>query len=182
MHIRHCGTKEIVTERLRLRPFLAEDAADVFAGWTGDPRVAKYTSWYAHTSAEETKGYIAYILSMDPGTSYNWIAEKDGKPVGTVNVCWADDRLGVAGLAYAFSYDSWGKGYATEAARAAAKLLFEIGYRKLIAGCDAANTGSARVLEKIGMKREGCFRQAILRKDGSWGDDLQYGLFREELI
>ena len=177
----HCGMKEIKTERLLLRPFRMEDAAAVFEGWTSDPRVAEYTTWYAHSSIEETKGYIGYILSQDGERSYNWIIENDGKPLGTINVCYADDRLGVAGLAYALSYDSWGKGYATEAAREVARFLFGIGYRKLIAGCDADNVGSARVLEKIGMKQEGCLRKQILRKDGSWGDDLQFGMFFDEL-
>lgn len=62
-----------------------------------------------------------------------------------------------------------------------ARFLFGIGYRKLIAGCDADNVGSARVLEKIGMKQEGRLRKQILRKDGSWGDDLQFGMFFDEL-
>ena len=87
----------------------------------------------------------------------------------------------MAGLAYTISRDNWGKGYATEAARKVAELLFEIGYRKIIAGCDELNKGSIRVLEKIGMKQEACLRKYILRKDGSYGDDLQFGLFGEEL-
>ena len=179
--IQHCGTKEIHTERLVLRPFRTDDAEGIFKGWTGDPRVAEFTSWYAHGSVEDTAGYVNYILSLDPATSYTWIIEADGKMIGTINVCYADDRLGVAGIAYAFSYDSWGNGYATEAARAVAKLLFDIGYRKIIAGCDAQNRGSARVLEKIGMQQEACLRKYVLRKDGTFGDDLQYGLFAEEL-
>ena len=179
--IEHCGSKEIKTERLLLRPFRADDAEAVFNGWTSDPKVAEYTTWYAHSSIEETKGFINYIMSMDKDTSYNWIIERDGKPVGTINVCYSDERLGVAGLAYTISRDNWGKGYATEAARKVAELLFDIGYRKIIAGCDELNKGSIRVLEKIGMKQEACLRKYILRKDGSYGDDLQFGLFGEEL-
>ena len=179
--IKHCGSIEINTERLHLRPFNTEDAKVAFEGWTSDPRVAEFTTWYAHSNIEETKGYINYILSLDAATSYNWIIEKDDKAIGTINVCYSDDHLGVAGLAYAFSYNSWGKGYATEAARKVSRFLFDIGYRKIIAGCDADNTGSVRVLEKIGMKQEGRFRKYILRKDGSWGDDLQFGMFEDEL-
>ena len=90
---------------------------------------------------------INYILSLNAETSYNWIIEKDGKAIGTINVCYSDDHLGVAGLAYAFSCDSWGNGYATEAAKKVSRFLFDIGYRKIIAGCDADNIGSVRVLE-----------------------------------
>ena len=179
--INHCGSKEIKTERLLLRAFRAEDAEIIFSKWTSDARVAEYTTWYAHSSVEDTKGYVNYILSMDKNTSYNWVVEAGGSAIGAINVCYSDERLELAGLAYVFSYESWGKGYATEAARAVSQFLFGIGYRKIIAGCDEKNKGSVRVLEKIGMKQEGCFRKQILRKDGSYGDDLQFGLFRDEL-
>ncbi len=180
--IHHCGTVEINTERLKLRAFRIEDAEDIYHGWTSDESVAKYTSWYAHSSIEETKGYIGYILAQDKHTSYNWIIEHSGKAIGSINVCSADDYLGIVGIAYALSYESWGKGYITEASKAVAKFLFELGYRKIIAGCDAENVGSKRVLEKIGMKQEACLRNQILRKDGTYADVLQFGLFKEELV
>ena len=180
--ITHCGTKEIHTARLLLRKFRREDAEAIFQGWTGDERVAKYTSWSAHTDVGMTEGYVDYILSQDTERSYNWMIECEGKPIGSINVCWLDDNAGIAGVAYCLAYDSWGNGYATEALRAVIELLFEIGYRKVIAGCDAENTGSRRVLEKVGMKQEGCLRKMILRKDGSFGDDLQFGLFKDEFI
>lgn len=179
--IRHCGTQEINTDRLLLRPFRSEDAEDIFNGWTSDSRVAEYTSWFVHNDISDTRGYVDYILSLDKETSYDWIIEQDGNAIGTINVCYTNDHIGVAGIAYALSYDSWGKGYATEAARAVSKLLFDIGYRKIIAGCDERNVGSVRVLEKIGMKQEACLRKFLMRKDGSFGDDLQFGLFVDEL-
>ena len=81
----------------------------------------------------------------------------------------------------ALSHDHWGKGFVTEAVKAVIAFLFDtVGYRKIIAGCDARNIGSQKVMEKVGMRREACLRQQILRKDGTFGDDLQYGLFREE--
>ena len=180
--IYHCGSRKIKTERLLLRPFCLDDAEVIYNGWTSDSRVAEYTSWDVHSSVEDTKGYVNYILSLDENTSYNWIIEIDGIAIGTINVCYADDHIGVAGIAYALSYNSWGNGFATEAARAVCDFLFNIGYRKIIAGCDENNKGSKRVLEKVGMKQEACLRKYILRKDGSFGDDLQFGLFEDELV
>ena len=69
--LNHCGTTEIKTERLVLREFRRDDAADMFHGWMGDERVTRYTSWYEHTSAEDTRAYIDYILRQDAGKSYN---------------------------------------------------------------------------------------------------------------
>lgn len=181
--LKHCGTIEFKTERLLLRHFREDDAKSIYDGWTSDERVAKYASWNAHSSIEETKGYIDYIMAQDEQTSYNWVIEHEGKVIGTINVCYSDDNCGIAGIAYALSYDSWGKGYITEAAVAVVAFLFDkVGYRKIIAGCDAENIGSRRVMEKIGMKQEACHRKHIIRKDGTYGDDLQYGLFRNEFV
>ena len=179
----HKGTVEIKTDRLLLRKFSKHDIKSMFYGWMNDERVAKYTSWYAHTNIEDTCAYVNYIMSLDNSDSYNWVIDLYGKPIGTINVCYSDDNSEICGIAYALSYDYWGKGIITEAFRAAADFLFEcVNYRKIIAGCDSENVGSRRVMEKIGMKQEACLRSQIKRKDGTFGDDLQYGLFKDELI
>lgn len=179
--LNHCGTLEIKTKRLLLREFRRDDAADMFHGWMGDERVARHTSWYAHTSIDDTRAYIAYILNQDAGKSYNWVIVLDKKPIGTINVCYIDEYAEICGVAYALAYDFWGKGIASEALKAVIRYLFDrVNCRRIIAGCDAANIGSRRVLEKAGMKQEACLRQQIRRKDGSFGDDLQFGLFKDE--
>lgn len=179
----HKGTVEIKTARLCLRKFSQYDAEAMFYGWMSDERVAKYTSWYAHANIEDTRAYINYMISLDNDNSYNWVIELDGKAIGTINVCYADENSEICGIAYALSHDYWGQGIITEAFKATASFLFEcVNYRKIIAGCDSENVGSRRVMEKIGMKQEACMRLQIKRKDGSFGDDLQYGLFKDELI
>lgn len=179
----HKGTVEIRTDRLLLRKFSLRDSEAMFYGWMNDEKVAKYTSWYAHTNIEDTRAYVNYIISLENDNSYNWVIELDGKAIGTINVCYSDDNSEICGIAYALSHDYWGKGIITEAFRAVAKFLFDcVNYRKIIAGCDSENVGSRRVMEKIGMKQEACLRLQIKRKDGTFGDDLQYGLFKNELI
>ena len=107
--IKHCGTIDLYTERLYLRQFRMEDAEDIFGGWTSDEKVAKYTSWSTHSCVEDTRGFISYILSKNPSNSYDWIIECDGKIIGTISVCYNNDTIGVAGVAYCFAYNSWGK-------------------------------------------------------------------------
>lgn len=180
--LNHRGTAEIRTERLLLRKVRPQDAQAMFHGWMKDERVAEYTSWHAHQDIGETRAYVQYLISLDNDRSYNWVIEADGKAVGTINVCYCDENADLCGIAYALSYEYWGKGIMTEALRAAARFLFEeVNVRKIIAGCDSANIGSRKVMEKAGMKQEACLRQQIRRKDGTFGDDLQYGLFRDEL-
>ena len=181
--LNHCGTIELKTKRLILRKMNENDAEQMYMGWMSDNRVSKYTSWYSHSSIDDTKAYIQYIMGLDEQSSYNWLIELDGVAIGTINVCYSDDNIELAGIAYALSYNYWGQGLITEAAKEVVLFLFDkVGYRKIIAGCDIDNIGSKKVMEKLGMKQEACLRQQIKRKDGTFGDDLQYGLFRNELI
>lgn len=59
----HKGSVEIKTDRLLLRKFNISDAEQIFSSWTSDERVAKYTSWYAHKSIEDTKAYVEYMVN-----------------------------------------------------------------------------------------------------------------------
>lgn len=181
--LEHKGSIDIKTDRLLLRKFQISDAEEIFASWTSDERVAKYTSWYAHEKIEDTRAYAGYMAGRDELSDYNWVIELDHKIVGSINVCYSDDCLEMAGIAYVLGYEYWGKGYITEAAKAVIRFLFnEVNYRKIIAGCDSENIGSSKVLEKIGMKREAVLREHIKRKDGTWGDDFQYGLLKREFV
>lgn len=179
--LNHKGTTEIKTDRLLLRAFKTSDTDEIFSTWTSDERVAQYTSWYAHKNVDDTRAYVEYIVNQNSLTNYNWIIESDNKIIGSICVCYSDEALEIAGIGYTLGYEYWGKGYTTEAARAVLRFLFEtVNYRKIIAGCDSENIGSSKVMEKLGMKREAILREHIKRKDGTWGDDFQYGILRRE--
>jgi RimJ/RimL family protein N-acetyltransferase len=64
---------------------------------------------------------------------------------------------------YCLTRDAWGHGYATEAARAFVAAAFQVpGIWRIQAFCDVENTASARVLEKIGLEREGTLRRYMV--------------------
>lgn len=74
-----------------------------------------------------------------------------------------------------------GHGYATEAVSALLRFLVdERGLLRFSAECDARNAPSARLLERVGFRREGLRRQHTWIK-GEWTDDLVYGLLAAEL-
>lgn len=56
-------------------------------------------------------------------------------------------------LGYVIHPDHWGRGYATAALREAIRLLFALGYDRVIAGAFAENPASLRVMEKAGMRK-----------------------------
>jgi len=74
----------------------------------------------------------------------------------------------------------WGRGYATEAARAILAFGFQdLGLHRIWADCVAENTSSAHVLEKLGMRREAQFREREYFK-GRWWDGLVYAILDYE--
>ncbi len=79
--------------------------------------------------------------------------------------------------------DHHGQGYATEAARALLGYGFEeLDLHRIIATCQPENPASYRVMEKLGMRREGHFRQCIDRGQGVWWDEYFYALLKDEWV
>jgi RimJ/RimL family protein N-acetyltransferase len=85
-----------------------------------------------------------------------------------------------ADLGYWIGTSYWNNGYATEAGRAMLDYAFRIrGLNKVTAHYFAKNPASGRVLEKIGLRNEGVFRQHV-KKWGEFLDCVMYGVLRSE--
>ena len=85
-----------------------------------------------------------------------------------------------ADIGYELAPDQWGRGYATEAARAIVAFGFtELRLHRISAWCIAENTASAHVLEKIGMWLEGRLRENEYFKD-RWWDTLLYAMLETD--
>ncbi len=83
-------------------------------------------------------------------------------------------------MGYCFSKEAWGQGYATEAATAVLHFAFEqLGLHKMFATCDVENTASLKVLERIGMRREGHLLEDILIKQ-HWRDSYLYAIVNRD--
>ena len=74
------------------------------------------------------------------------------------------------------------QGYAQEAARALMDAGFrEIGLQRIFATCDQRNKASARVMERLGLRREGAFRLSKYIQ-GEWCDEFLYAILAEEFM
>jgi RimJ/RimL family protein N-acetyltransferase len=83
-------------------------------------------------------------------------------------------------IGWVFHREFHGRGYATEAAAAFLQYGFgQLNLHRIIATCQPENVPSWRVMEKIGMRREGFFRKCIPHRDG-WWDEYYYAILREE--
>lgn len=103
-----------------------------------------------------------------------------GHIIGTCGLRINDPALREGNIGYELDSRYWGQGYATEAACEMLRVGFEEhNLHRIWAGCVAENVGSARVLEKIGMQREGHFREKEFFK-ARWWDSLLYGIIDHE--
>lgn len=92
----------------------------------------------------------------------------------------ADNSNRVGEMGYVVNPDYWGQGIATEAAHLLIKFGFqEMKLHRIFATCDPRNIGSAKVLEKIGLTKEGRIREHKLIRDG-WRDSFLYSILEHE--
>ncbi len=142
----------LVTGRLVLRPTTAADHATLLAHW-GAPDVRRFLFDGAMLSPAEVTETIADSTRNFAAAGYGlWlIHEKDGADlVGTVGLRSLDD-LGLE-IFYSLMPGSWGKGYATEAARAVVEnALGPLGLPEVLAEVDEGNTASVAVIRRLGM-------------------------------
>lgn len=149
------------TERLLLRSLVTDDADDMFA-YASDPLVARYVSWDVHPNVDYTRTYLKSVEERYRlGPHYDWgvIYTATGHLIGTCGYVEINREHRRGEIGYALSRAFWGQGIITEAARALVRFGFEeLGLYRIEAICEVPNIGSARVMEKIGMRFEGIRR------------------------
>ncbi|WP_018383224.1 GNAT family N-acetyltransferase [Wenjunlia vitaminophila] len=170
------------TPRLYLRRFRTEDVPTL-ASYRSDPEVARYQSWTVPVSAEAAASLVRRFTAGDPERpgwfQYAVQHRAEGCLIGDVGVNLHENRM-QADLGFTFATRWQGRGHATEAVCAVLRELFERrGLRRVSAECDARNTRSARLLQRVGFQREGLRRQHTWIK-GEWTDDLLYGLLVDD--
>jgi len=150
-----------VTDRLCLRRPTLSDAESIHDGYATDPEVTRYLIWQPHKHIDETKEFLRRCdEGWSTGSDYPWaITLKDsGELIGMVGLRVHEYK---ADAGYCLARKFWGKGFATEAATAIVSwALAQPQIYRVWAMVDVDNAASARVLEKVGMEREGIMRRS----------------------
>ena len=149
------------TSRLRLRPPVVADAAAIFDAYTQDAQVARYTSWSPHRSLDETRKFLEEYCEAGwkAGAVFSWLITTSG---GGYAAGMIDFRLSAcrAEVGYVLAQRYWGDGLMTEAARAVVDwVIAQPEIHRVWATVDLENVASQRVLEKVGMVKEGVLRR-----------------------
>ena len=171
----------MLTERCVLRPFREADLP-VFAAYRADPEVGRYQSWSAYTMDDARAFYeeMGRTRLGDVGTWYQVaIADRaTDELLGDCALHFVDDAQ--VEIGFTLSRAHQGRGIMAEAVRALVTSVFR-GMRKhrVFAVTDARNDSAARLLEKLGFRREAHFRKNVFFK-GAWGDEFVFACLAEE--
>ena len=172
------GPFPIQTERLLLREFYPEDEAAIHS-YASAPEVTRFTDW-GPNDAQQTRAFLDLCLGLQgkwprQSVSLGIELKAAGKLIGGIGI---EAATGVVG--YVLHREHWGRGYATEASRAILRFGFEtLELHRIVARCDVLNAESYRVMEKLGMRREGHFLKDAL-KHGRWRDTFLYAILQED--
>ncbi|MEU9120185.1 GNAT family protein [Streptomyces sp. NPDC048506] len=172
------------TARLDLRPVTPDDFAAIHA-YQRLPEVCRYLYWGPYDEAQSrdsvaTKATRTTLRESGDVLQLAVVVRETGTLVGDVTFVWTSREHRQGGIGYVFHPDHAGHGYATEAGRALLKLGFEeLRLHRIQAELDGRNTASARLLERLGMRREGHLRENEFL-DGEWTDEVVYAMLARE--
>jgi len=173
----------LTTTRLLLREFRESDWQAVLE-YQRDPLYLRYNPWMHRTEAD-ARNFVRMCIAWQeeqPRTKFQFaiILKEQARLIGNCGIRMRNLDAHEADIGYELDSRYWGQGYATEAARALLGFGFgELRLHRIWAYCIAENVASARVLERIGMQREGRLREKEWMK-GRWWDTLVYAILERE--
>jgi [ribosomal protein S5]-alanine N-acetyltransferase len=170
--------RTLETERLILRDFVLSDW-DTINTIVSDPAVTRYMH-FASWDEEKRRNWFAWMIQEAANPQqvrFNWaiVVRTSGLLIGWLFIGGERDgtKEGKSGCGYALARTFWGRGYMTEALRAAFAYEFTaLGTHEIIAECETENIASARVMQKSGMAYEGTFTAADF--EGNWKESHHY--------
>ncbi len=173
----------LTTNRLLLREFTENDWQPTLA-YQSDPLYLRYNPWMYRTE-QDVRDFIYMFINWQrtqPRTKFQLaiVLQREQRLIGNCGIRMHTPDAREADIGYELDSRYWGQGYATEAARTMLAFGFrELQLHRIWAHCIAENVASAHVLEKIGMQREGRFRENEWMK-GRWWDTLVYAILDRE--
>lgn len=175
--------KRIGTERLILRQLSLNDTDDMYE-FTSSSLVTQHLEWKHHTEKSQPKKFIMTTINKykTDQTSYTWGIEliNEHKLIGVIRIYDFLKSYRRAEISYVLNPLFQGKGYMYEALNAVISYCFETLNLKRIQGkCSTQNIKSTRLMENVGMKREGIMRQFFII-NGSVQDALLLSIIDQD--
>lgn len=173
------GTVVLNTERMRLRRYVMEDAPLLYSYFGKNEKMHEYTGWNPCATEEMAKETVAeFIKAYDTDSrDYSWVMEADGEFIGIISAYDYNTLEDSIEVGLSVRQDRWGQGYGSEALGKVLEYLSEEGIKNIRAWCAAGNIGSAKAMEKSGMRYTHTEKDG-LNIDGLYHDKyyFEYGL------
>ena len=172
------------TERLWLREFKWKDVSNIHK-LHSIPEVARFNTLGIPKEIRETRDHISFAIEDQEKVErriYSWcILHPDSQEfMGEAGMSLAPQRYRKGEIHYSLLPEFWGKGYATELAKGIISFGFEaLNLHRIEAGVAVDNEQSIRVLEKVGMQKEGRKRK-ILPLSSGWSDNFTYAILEDD--
>ena len=186
----HCAMNQpdllpLHTHRLVLRRFTEADAP-AFLAYRNDPRIARYQGWESCSPAEAAEFVQCHAVRAF-GLPGEWLQiaialKESNQLIGdcAVRVHAPDARQATIGGTLCRPFHR--QGFAVEALSCLLECLF-VGLKlhRVVADTDVENAAAWRLMEQLGLRREGHLRQSLWFK-GRWADEYLYAMQREEWL
>lgn len=181
----HCGTREIESDRLILRPFRYTDDDDMLEYWISDPKIQSMYSEPVYTTKEEVKELLdKYIGSYERDNYYRWaIIEKSSNIcIGQIAIFLVDDKNHFCEIEYCLGSKFHRKRYATESVNRILDYCFnDINVHKVQVCHKEMNMASQGVIKKCNFTYEGTLRD-FFYMEGEYVSRLYYSMLRDEYL
>lgn len=174
----------LLTDRLELRPFRDGDF-DALCVMDGDPETTRYLYWGPRSRAEvrvslARRRKMTSIEKEGDGLRLAVVLRDGGTLVGDVSLHYRSAEHHQGEIGFVLHPAHRGHGYAGEAVAELIGLAFEgLGLHRIVGRCDPRNDASARLMERLGMRREAHFVENEFVK-GEWVGEYVYALLAEE--
>lgn len=167
------------TEHLIIRNFVKEDLKEVLE-YTSDPEVMRYLPESTFTK-EDAEEFISKNIN-EKTEEFAVILKSENKVIGHIIFHPWYEPFKTWEIGWVFNKEYHRKGFASEAASKFLEHGFEtLNLHRIIATCDPRNTASYKVMEKIGMRREGRNIKSV-NINNEWLDEYFYAILDEEWL
>ena len=174
----------VKTDRLILRPFEKSDLEEVLSYYSL-PDVQRYLDWKARDKTEAKAAFEAMRKQTRlsrPGELLTLavVRKSDGKVIGHISLRYTDATAAQGEIRFAIGPTFRGKGFGSEAVRAAISMGFDdYKFHRIFARTAGQNEASARLLKNLGMRLEAHYREHAVFQ-GEWDEELHFAILDRE--
>ena len=164
--------KRVIGDLVYLSPISLEDI-DVFMRWVNDPEMAYFTTFYTQIISLSSEKEAVETLEKG-GNTFSIVTRKDNKVIGNCSFFRTSETNRTAEIGIIIGEkDYWGMGYGSDALHLLIKFGFESrNYNNICLHVYSFNERAIACYEKVGFKRQGVCREALIRGDKKY--DLIY--------